>query len=105
MSTSTRLLLLVILGIAIAVLASHFLEIFLGLALIFLFYAVPLLTVLALLVVAWRLVIGEGKKQEPKALPETKPTKATKPNDYVEIERELNRMKHQIGQMNKRKKP
>jgi len=105
MSTSTRLLLLVILGIAIAVLASHFLEIFLGLALIFLFYAVPLLTVLALLVVAWRLVIGEGKKEEPKALPQAKHTKVAKPDDHLEIERELNRLKHQIGQMNRRNKP
>ncbi|MBD2150036.1 hypothetical protein H6F44_07855 [Pseudanabaena sp. FACHB-1277] len=103
MSTSTRLLLLVILGIAIAVLASHFLEIFLGFALIFLFYAVPLLTVLALLVVAWRLVMSEGKKDEP--LPQAKPTKVAKPDDHLEIERELNRLKHQIGQMNRRNKP
>jgi hypothetical protein len=102
MSASTRFLLLVILGIAIAVLASHFLTIILAIALMLLTYAIPLLIVLGLLVVGWRLVIGEGKKEE-QQLP---PIKNAKPdNDHLEIERELNRLKHQIGQMNKRNKP
>jgi hypothetical protein len=47
--------------------------------------------------------MSEGKKDEP--LPQAKPTKVAKPDDHLEIERELNRLKHQIGQMNKRNKP
>lgn len=102
MSVSTRILLLVILGIAIAVLGSHFLAIVLAIALMLITYAMPLLIVLALLVMGWKLVISDGKKEE-QQLP---PLKNAKPdNDHLEIERELNRMKHQIGQMNKRNKP
>ncbi len=108
MSGSTRFLLLVIIGIAIAVLGSHFLTIILAIALMLVAYAMPILIVLALMVVAWRLVLGEGKKEEPKQLPSaqpTKPIKPAKPDLNNEIDREINRMKHQIGQMNKQKKP
>jgi len=61
---------------------------------------------LVLLVIAWRLVAGIGSKPKEKVeSSKTQPVKSAKPSSHVEIERELNRMKHQIGQMNKRNKP
>ncbi|MCA6523051.1 MAG: hypothetical protein ACK5EU_07695 [Pseudanabaena sp.] len=50
MSKSYRFLLLVILGLAIAVIGSHFLTIVLAISLMLVTYAMPLLIVLALLV-------------------------------------------------------
>ncbi len=108
MSASTKFLLLVIIGIAIAILGSHFAVIFLGITLMLIGYGMPLLITLGLLVLAWRLIIGEGKTPEQKKI---EPIKTAKPNTNIppdpniEIQRELNRMKHQLGHMNKQKKP
>ena len=106
MSLSTRFLLLVIIGIAIAVIGMHLAEIFVGMAfligLTITFYGLPLLGLLLLLVIAWKLIFSVGSK--PKAVNQSKPDiKPTKPSSHIEIERELNRMKHQIGQMTKKK--
>jgi multisubunit Na+/H+ antiporter MnhC subunit len=106
MSPSTRFLLLVIIGLAIAVIGSHFLTIFLGILLMLSYYLLPLIIGLALLVVAWKLVFVSGnqkeKKQElpPSTTPKI-PTKSANPD--TEIEQELNRMKHQMGQFTKGK--
>jgi hypothetical protein len=106
MSTSTRFLLLVIIGLAIAIIGSHFLTIFLGILLMLSYYVMPLVIGLVLLFVAWKLVFSSGKQPEKKQeLPQqpTKkiPTKSANPD--TEIERELNRMKHQMGQFTKGK--
>jgi hypothetical protein len=103
-------LLLAIIGIAIAIIGMHLTELFVGMAALFAlmigFYGLPLLGVLALLVIAWRLIAGIGSKPEKKVeTSKTESIKSAKPKSHVEIERELNRMKHQIGQMNKRNKP
>jgi hypothetical protein len=47
------------------------------------------------------LIWGIGAKP---AVKQSKPeqVKQTKPTSHLEIERELNRMKHQVGQMNKK---
>ncbi len=106
MSASTKFLLLVIIGIAIAILGSHFAVIFLAIVLMLISYGMPILISLALLVLAWRLIIGESKQPEQKRIEATKTAKPNIPPDpNIEIQRELNRMKHQIGQMNNRKKP
>jgi hypothetical protein len=109
MSISTRFLLLVIIGIAIAIAGMHIAELFIGLAAIFAlmigFYGLPLIAILALLVIAWKIVSGLGGV--PKSKLETPSKEAIgqpKPNSHIEIERELNRMRHQIGQINKKNK-
>ena len=105
MSLTTRFLLLVIIGIAIAAIGMHLTELFVGMAFLFglmiTFYGLPLLAVLLLLVIAWKLIFGIGAR--PKAVNQSKSEqiKPTKPSSHIEIERDLNRMKHQIGQMNK----
>jgi Na+-transporting methylmalonyl-CoA/oxaloacetate decarboxylase gamma subunit len=107
MSFATRFLLLVIIGIAIAAIGMHLTELFVGMAFLFglmiTFYGLPLLAVLFLLVLAWKLVWGIGGAK-PKSVSQSKPeqVKQTKPTSHIEIERELNRMKHQVGQMNKK---
>ena len=108
MSASTRFLLLVIIGVAIAILGGQLLTIVLAALLMLSYYALPLGICLVLLFVGWKLVLGEGKdsgKIEPnKTIAPTKkanpPTTIIEP--HIEIERELNRLKHQIGQMNKK---
>ncbi len=102
MSKSNRLLLLVILGIAIAVVGSHFLTIVLAISLMLVTYAIPLLIVLALLVFGWKLVLGEGTQE---GRSQIEPIKSAKPESHLDIERELNRLKHQMGQMHKKDKP
>ena len=106
MGVSTRFLLLVIIGVAIAVIGMHLTELFFGIAFLFTFligfYALPLFGLLALLVIAWRLIAGIGSKPEKKVEAfNIEPIKSSKPKSHIEIERELNRMKHEIGQMNK----
>ncbi len=102
MSKSNRFLLLVILGLAIAVIGSHFLTIVLAISLMLLTYAMPLLIVLALLVLGWKLVLSEGKQEERSQI---EAIKSAKPESHLDIEREINRLKHQIGQMHKKDKP
>lgn len=108
MSMSTRFLLLVIIGIAIAIIGMHLTELFVGMVFLFTlmigFYGLPLLVVLVLLVIAWRLVAGGGKSEKKVEEGKTEPIKPIKPSSHIEIERDLNRMKHQIGQMNKKTK-
>jgi len=101
MSTSNRFLLLIILGIAIAVIGSHFLTIVLAISLMLVTYAMPLLIVLTLLIVGWKLVLSDGKQEERSQI---EPDKSAKPDSHLDIERELNRLKHEIGQMHKKDK-
>jgi len=101
MNTSIRFLLLVILGIAIAFTASHLLSILVTIGLIFVNYALPLLLVLALLILGWRLVLSAGKA-DPEHLPPDKPTRAIIDQEHLKIERELRMLKHQINQINKK---
>lgn len=107
MSTSTRFLLLVIIGIAIALIGMHLTEVFVGMALLFGlvigFYGLPLLAVLVLLVIAWRLIMGGSKPEKRVKQAKSEPIKQAKPSSHIDIERDLNRMKHQMGQMNKKK--
>jgi membrane protein implicated in regulation of membrane protease activity len=106
MSASTRFLLLAIIGIAISVIGMHLAQIFVGMAflvsLMITFYGLPFLAVLLLLVIAWRLIWGIGAK--PNAIKQSKSEqiKPKSPSLHIEIERDLNRMKHQLGQMNKK---
>ena len=106
MSASTRFLLLAIIGIVIAVIGTHLAQIFLGMAflvsLMITFYGLPFLAVLLLLVIAWRLIWGIDAK--PNAIKQSKSEqiKPKSPSLHIEIERDLNRMKHQLGQMNKK---
>ena len=109
MSGSTKFLLLVIIGIAIVAIGTHLAEIFVGLlaiiALMFGFYGLPLLAVLFLLVIAWRLVFGAKSKPKEQVTQVKKANLIEKnTNPHIEIQRELNRMKHQIGQHNKKQK-
>jgi predicted tellurium resistance membrane protein TerC len=102
MSASTRFLLLAIIGIAISVIGMHLAQIFVGMAFLVTFYGLPFLAVLLLLVIAWRLIWGIGAK--PNAIKQSKSEqiKPKSPSLHIEIERDLNRMKHQLGQMNKK---
>lgn len=101
MSKSNRFLLLVILGLVIAVIGSHFLTIVLAISLMLVTYAMPLLIFLALLAFGWKLVLGEGKQD---GLTQIEAIKSAKPESHLDIEREINRLKHQMGQMYKKNK-
>jgi Na+-transporting methylmalonyl-CoA/oxaloacetate decarboxylase gamma subunit len=87
MSFATRFLLLVIIGIAIAAIGMHLTELFVGMAFLFglmiTFYGLPLLAVLFLLVLAWKLVWGIGGAK-PKSVSQSKPeqVKQTKPTSH-----------------------